>query len=232
MNKFIEFIIEKWEIFPLWLKWVLGILTTLITFGLVIKYTYPIIKDIRNSKKKSESLDKGMLLNHDFFLDLDKMLNYDIKNMNFGSEGKNYIAKLLLKTKINTFIKKTQKFIKNTNFKISVNDCKKLILNNIYECISEYEIKFMSHAYTNEEKEIFNIILKKFNENHLKNEDLIITSINDRFDSDVYQNTHARLCYSLDMMAIPFDFLIQEVESVFIEMNGDLEGKKIHNRLI
>ena len=111
-----------------------------------------------------------------------------------------------------------------------MNDCKKVVLNNIYKNISEYESKFLSYAYSNEDKEIFNKVLQKFNEKHLKNGDLIITAINDRFDSDVYQNIHARLCYSLDMMAIPFDFLINDVESIFIEMNGDLKGKKIHNR--
>ena len=231
MNKLLEFIVEKWEIFPIWLKWVLGILITIITLGLVVKYTYPIIKEIKNSKE-SDNLNREMLLNHDFFLDLDKMLNYDIKNMNFGSEGKNYLATLLLESKINTFIINTQNFIKNRNFKMSVNDCKKSVLNNIYECIEDYENKFMSYAYIDEEKEIFKIVLKRFNEKHFKSGDLIITSINDRFDSDVYQNIYARLCYSLDMMAIPFDFLIGEIESVFIEMNGELEGKKIHNRLI
>ena len=55
--------------------------------------------------------------------------------MDFGTEGKNYIGKLLLEIKINTFIKNTKNFIKNTDFKMSVSDCKKAVLNNIYDLV-------------------------------------------------------------------------------------------------
>lgn len=236
MGDFLKAIFENWEVLPSWVRVAILIIILGLGLAIVLNKFIPVFKFFlkifgKNKIKLEEEI--GYLKNHHFFEYLQHLLSYKIKSIDLGDEGRNYIMKeKLIPLHISETKKNFENFINETKFtEISSLEVKKLLIQKIYDSLKNFEQELISTASSPEEHSVVKLVLDYFNDFNLPNGELVISLINDIFDSSIYLNNNiSKVNSSLYIMIMPYELLFEGVEKIFRRMNGNLSGKSYHGK--
>lgn len=232
MKEIFDTLVKNWDFLSTWLQLLIILLTISFVFASIFNKYIPIFTYFKTIRKKSVNKKIKKLKEHNFFSGISYLRNYKIKFFDLEDETRTYVLKeLLFPLKMYEFEVSIKNLIEKIDFEnFSSDKIKSILINQIYDSIESYEKKFLKFANTKDEEEVLKIVLKKFNEVHLKTGNLSINMITQIFESNVFSDNFLKMESALYILLMPFEYLFTEGEKSFKLLNGQLNGKSIHSK--
>jgi len=180
-------------------------------------------KFIKNSSRKD-------LQSHDIFINLELYIRR-IKNMDFGTNPKNFIFKSILINKIKVISKSLKVYVEAKTFYNLAANCLALSLikltdKNIedYEALIYKEIK--NKYFEKDYDGIFYTVMHSengFNKYHFKNIDSLYIHIEKIANSTYLDDNHERIEMYMDMTDVAIQSTVLDAEIAFKNFNGNFD---------
>lgn len=238
MTKFFEFLLTSTEGVTPWLRILLVFVLTGLSFAGVMfaksnKFRKHVILLFQMTFKRSQR-KKIELLKHDLFLKKALYLK-SLSNIEFNSDTKTELFRILLHEKITAAISISEKFIKDVDCK-DENELYIRCIENIENIIDTYETAISQayyeyffnngnynkkDAYIVAQKE-FKFIYTKFKEYHNRNVEDMLRNIESFFKSKIF-TVRQKLYFYLMTIQKAVEVAITDCEEIFVNFNGEID---------
>jgi hypothetical protein len=189
-------------------------------------------------KKEVKEINKELLENHDLFFQFPKF-NFRFKTTRIcDNDAKNEVLKLILIQKTKAGIKHFTELAKRLDIMckeecpcISVYELKRINLECIHQILTDYNNFYKNGYYADEEKEMIEYALLKFNKIHEPAINIVlkaIESIDDDFKySECIKSTQAVI---FDMAKAAYFLTFNDVNKTIPAINGFFDNKYFRRR--
>lgn len=178
---------------------------------------------------------KRSLSEHVFFIEMDKWVKYDLNKIKISSESKRIVVTKFLKIKFKTFTRLLKDYITNaeqilnTNSDYKCDDIIELFFRGIDEYNSlarETEIRIGNRIM----KGVPEIFIRKFDEWHTPHIEIVVESIKNIINNEIYIDEYIKLIAILEVFYIAFRLTILDAMQTLNDINGELD-KEIEEKL-
>lgn len=183
------------------------------------------------SKKEKELLEiqsseKDLLVNHYLFNRIQELITHIDLKFALPNKAKELVIKDILKNIMLVYQKALYNLADeiDKNPEITDEELSKLHLKVFTESIYDYTNFYFNGYYTNEEKQVFSIIMPKFNKWHYPRIQFMQESI-DRISKCIfYKDAKTKSSVIFDVYTGTFSDTILDAELTLNELNGELKG--------